>query len=237
MKTLGEPWADRLVSAEKLVSDFRSRRVASEIVAFGEAAEKTRRIWERALSNEVITPGVTALEDVAWWIWDRIREEGLDSAFDMPSVYITGPEGVEASSNERIIQRADVMMIDGGICYLNFCPDVKRTAYVLKEGEGAAPAGFQHAFDQAVKVREVIRRNLQVGRPPRSGSVHGSLRATSDPGNRPGAPTAVTMYWRPSWRKVMGAVVGGAGSSTVPIRSPVALSTAWKRGSPPRPSP
>jgi len=164
VETLGEPWADRLVSAEKLVSDFRSRRVASEIVAFGEAAEKTRRIWERALSNEVITPGVTALEDVAWWIWDRIREEGLDSAFDMPSVYITGPEGVEASSNERIIQRGDVMMIDGGICYLNFCPDVKRIAYVLKEGEGAAPAGFQHAFDQAVKVREVIRRNLRVGR-------------------------------------------------------------------------
>ena len=37
-KTLGEPYAARLVSAERLVSEFRSRRVASEIVAFGEAA-------------------------------------------------------------------------------------------------------------------------------------------------------------------------------------------------------
>jgi len=35
---LGETYASRLTSAEKLVSDFRSRRVASEIVAFGEAA-------------------------------------------------------------------------------------------------------------------------------------------------------------------------------------------------------
>src|SRR5918996_6351970 len=34
VKTLGEPYASRLVSAEKLVSEFRSRRVASEIVAF-----------------------------------------------------------------------------------------------------------------------------------------------------------------------------------------------------------
>ena len=33
-KTLGEPFASRIVSAEKLVSDFRSRRVASEMVAF-----------------------------------------------------------------------------------------------------------------------------------------------------------------------------------------------------------
>jgi Xaa-Pro aminopeptidase len=164
VETLGQPYAERLVSAEKLVSDFRSRRVASEIVAFGEAADLTRRIWDRALSNEVITPGVTALEDVAWWIQDRILERGLQSAFDMPSVYITGPDGIEAVSNARIIQRGDVLMIDGGICHLNMCPDVKRIAYVLREGEGAAPASIQHAFDQAVRVREVMRATLRAGR-------------------------------------------------------------------------
>jgi Xaa-Pro aminopeptidase len=164
VSALGEPYAERLVSAEKLVSDFRSRRVASEIVAFGEAADLTRRIWDRALSNEVITPGVTALEDVAWWIQDRILERGLQSAFDMPSVYITGPDGIEAVSNARIVQRGDVVMIDGGICHLNMCPDVKRIAYVLREGEGAAPASIQHAFDQAVRVREVMRATLRAGR-------------------------------------------------------------------------
>ncbi len=164
VETLGEPWTNRLVSAEKLVSDFRSRRVALEIVAFGEAVERTRLIWERALSNEVITPGVTALEDVAWWIWDRILEQGLDSSFDMPSVYITGPDGIEAVSNDRIIQRGDVLMIDGGICYLNLCPDIKRIAYVLREGEGEAPPGFRHAFHQATRVREVLRQTIRPGR-------------------------------------------------------------------------
>jgi Xaa-Pro aminopeptidase len=163
VETLGEPWASRLVSAEKVVSDFRSRRVALELVAFGEAVELTRQVWERALSNEVITPGVTALEDVAWWIWDRILERGLESAFDMPSVYVTGPEGIEAVSNERIIQRGDVLMIDGGICWLNFCPDIKRIAYVLREGEREAPAGFRHAFDRAVEVREVLRGAIRPG--------------------------------------------------------------------------
>ena len=57
VKTLGEPYASRLVSAEKLVSEFRSRRVAAEIVAFGEAAGIAIQLAERALSNEVITPG------------------------------------------------------------------------------------------------------------------------------------------------------------------------------------
>ncbi len=80
LDTLGEPYADRLVSAEKLISDFRSRRVASEIAAFAEAGELSREIAERALSNEVITPGVTALEDVAWWIMDELLERGLETS-------------------------------------------------------------------------------------------------------------------------------------------------------------
>jgi Xaa-Pro aminopeptidase len=163
-KTLGESWASRLVSAEKLVSDFRSRRVASEVAAFAEAAHLSRSIAERALSNEVVRPGSTTLEDVAWWMQDRLLERGLTASFDMPSVYITGPEGIEAVSNRRVIQRGDVVVIDWGVCLMNFCTDVKRMAYVLKPGEGAPPKGIQHAFDQAVKVREIVRANIKPGK-------------------------------------------------------------------------
>jgi len=163
VETLGEPYAGRLVSAEKLVSDFRSRRVASEIIAFGEAGEISRNIAERAFSNEVITPGVTTLEDVAWWMQDELLERGLDSSFDMPSVYITGPDGIEATSSDRIIQRGDLLMIDWGVGYLNFYTDMKRIAYVLREGETSAPAGLQNAFDQALAVRDVIRRTIKPG--------------------------------------------------------------------------
>jgi Xaa-Pro aminopeptidase len=163
VKTLGKPYADRLVSAEKLVSDFRSRRVASEIVVFGQAGEISREIAERALSNEVIIPGITALEDVAWWIKDQLLSRGLEASFGLPSIYITGPDGIEAVSSERIIQRGDMIMIDWGVGLMNFYTDMKRMAYVLKEEEKQAPPGFQNAFDQAVKVREVIRQNIKVG--------------------------------------------------------------------------
>ncbi len=164
VETLGDPWGTRLVSAEKLVSDFRSRRVASEIIAFGEAGEISRNIAERAFSNEVITPGVTALEDVAWWMQDQLLERGLGSSFDMPSVYITGPDGIEATSSDRIIQRGDLLMIDWGVGLMNFYTDVKRIAYVLREGETSAPAGIQRAFDQGMAVRDVIRRTIKPGR-------------------------------------------------------------------------
>ena len=46
------------MSAERVVSEFRSRRVAAEIVAFGEAAGITIQLTERALSNEVVTVGM-----------------------------------------------------------------------------------------------------------------------------------------------------------------------------------
>ena len=160
-EVLGAPWADRLVSAERFVSDFRATRTAIEIAAFAEAGEMSREIAERAFSNEVITPGVTALEDVAWWMWDQLLARGLDSSFDMPSVYITGPAGIEATSSDRIIQRGDLLMIDWGVGFLDFYTDMKRVAYVLREGETEAPPGIQRAFDLAMEVRDVMKASIK----------------------------------------------------------------------------
>ena len=162
-KTLGDPFASRMVSAERLVSEFRSRRVASEIVAFGEAAGIAVQLAERALSNEVVTPGKTTLEDVAWWLQDRLLAQGLGSEFDMPSVYVTGPEGIAAVSTARIIQPGDVVMIDWGVQLMNFGTDVKRVAYVLKPGETKPPASIQSAFDKALAVRAVLKQAITPG--------------------------------------------------------------------------
>ena len=160
-ETLGDPYADRLVSAEKLVSDFRSTRTAIEIATFAEAGEMSREIAERAFSNEVITPGVTTLADVAWWMWDQLLARGLGSSFDMPSVYITGPDGIAATSDETIIQRGDLLMIDWGVGFLDFYTDMKRIAYVLREGETEAPAGIRRAFEQGLRVRDVMKASIR----------------------------------------------------------------------------
>ncbi|MEO7962656.1 MAG: M24 family metallopeptidase, partial [Gemmatimonadaceae bacterium] len=115
VRTLGATYASRLVSAEKLVSDFSATRTATELVAFGEAGEIGRQLAERALSNEVIAPGVTTLADVAWWIQDEMLQRGLGTSFEVPSIYVTGPDGIAATSNDRIIQRGDIIMIDFGV--------------------------------------------------------------------------------------------------------------------------
>jgi Xaa-Pro aminopeptidase len=164
VEELGPLYAERFVSAEKLASDFRSRRVATEIAAFAQAAEMSRNIAERAFSNEVITPGETTLADVAWWMRERQFENNLGTSFGMPSVYITGPDGFVALSNDHVIQRGDFLAIDWGVGYLNFFTDVKRHAYVLREGETHLPESFQRAFDNGRAVRDILKANIKAGR-------------------------------------------------------------------------
>jgi len=161
---LGETYASRFVSAQKLASDFRSRRVATEIAAFARAGEMSRQIAERAFSNEVITPGKTTLADVAWWMREQQFENNLGTSFGMPSVYITGPDGFVALSNDHVIQRGDFLAIDWGVGYLNFFTDMKRHAYVLREGETRLPESIQLAFDNGRRVRDIIKANIRAGR-------------------------------------------------------------------------
>ena len=152
------------MSSQKLTSDFRSRRVASEIAAFAKAGEMSREIAERAFSNEVITPGKTTLADVAWWIHEQQFKHNLGTSFGMPSVYITGPDGFVALSDDHVIQRGDFLAIDWGVGYLNFFTDIKRQAYVLKEGETELPASIQKAFDNGRAVRDILKANIKAGK-------------------------------------------------------------------------
>jgi Xaa-Pro aminopeptidase len=166
-ETLGADLSARLVSAEKLVSEFRSRHTATEVAAFAKAGEYSRTIAERALSNEVIRPGHTTTGDVAWWMMEQLHKEGLGTAFGLPSVYILGPGERGPTSGDHIIQPGDLITMDWGVNYLLSYTDMKRMAYVLKPGENAPPAGVQRAFDRALMIRrmvlDVIRPGITAG--------------------------------------------------------------------------
>lgn len=169
VKALGEEYAERLVSAEQLITDFRTRRVTSEIVAYGQLGEITRQLLERALSNEVITPGVTTLEDVSWWMEDQVLARGIGSPFFGPAygprvLHSTISEESEYQLSQYVIQRGDLLKYDIGFSLMNLGTDFKRIAYVLQEGETAVPPGIQNGWDQALKARQVIRKNIKVGR-------------------------------------------------------------------------
>lgn len=161
---LGPPYASRLVSAEKLVSEYRSLQTPEEIEAYTKAGEYSREIAEEAFSNKVITPGKTTLRQVSDWMADQLLKRGLGDSFDIPNVGLQR-QGMKshADSDDTVIEPGDLINVDWGVGYLNKWTDMKRTAYILKPGETAVPRGIQHAFELAVAVRETLAKTIKPG--------------------------------------------------------------------------
>ena len=177
---LGPTYSSRMVSAENLITHFRARHTEREIAAFKYAAEQHREILERALSREVITPGVTTLADVGWWVREEMYRRDLNAGTSLgvsiPRIlYSAVSEPIDPPDvrwwihhDDYVIQPGDFMTFDIGVSYLDyFVTDYKRNAYVLREGETEVPASLQHAYDQAIRAHEFIRANIRVGQTAR----------------------------------------------------------------------
>jgi Xaa-Pro dipeptidase len=169
VKILGPKYSERIVSAENVITDFRARRTLREIAAMTNALEIHRQLLERALSNEVITPGVTTLREVGLWIREQYHKRGLTRGYEPgyggPGVlYSATSKTRPRDRGDYVIQRGDFLSFDTGVRYLNyFSTDYKRNAYVLREGEISVPESLQHAFDSAIAARKIIRKQIKVG--------------------------------------------------------------------------
>ena len=165
--TVGESFASRFVSAEKLVADFRSHRVASEIVAFGEAANIAIQLTERALSNEVITPGKTTLMDVHYWITAERKRQNFEFNFpaslDIQRYRDDKVISLDDADNP-VIERGDVLHVDFGVRLAGVVTDQQKMGYVLRDGETAPPPGLVKEFADSVKGAEIHTAEILAGR-------------------------------------------------------------------------
>lgn len=174
VKALGKKYAARLVSSEMLVSDFRSRKVTSEIALFAKSIELTGQLMGRALSNEVIKPGVTTLGDLAFWVADQLIALGHPPSYGRPRImypkWSTNKDGSYSvkpitGPYDRVIQRGDLVGWDGGIRIMGgYGTDIERYAYVLKEGETDVPKSIKKAWDHGLKLRKIFRKLVKPGR-------------------------------------------------------------------------
>ena len=175
VEALGETYAARLVSSEGLVSDFRSIKVASEISLFRKSLELTGELVERALSNEVITPGVTTLGDLSFWMADQLIARGYPPSYSTPRIiYPNMPTDEDGrplvrtptrGPRDQVIQRGDLVGWDKGIQIMGgYSTDIERWAYVLREGETGVPETIQKIWDHGLRVREISRDLTEPGR-------------------------------------------------------------------------
>jgi Xaa-Pro aminopeptidase len=157
------PFAERLVSSEKVIAALRGRKTPSEQASIQEAIAETEKIFDRVTGH--LRPGLTERE-VAAFMQDRVAEAGLKPAWDAamcPAVF-TGPEsaGAHAGPTDRPMERGHLMNIDFGVRKGGYCSDLQRTWYFLKEGERQAPDIVLKAFHA---VRDGIRLAAEAIRP------------------------------------------------------------------------
>ena len=70
-RRIGPEAAKRIVPAEPLIEEFLDTRMPEEMPHYALLVEWTEHLARRALSNEVITPGVTTVGDVRRWLYTQ----------------------------------------------------------------------------------------------------------------------------------------------------------------------
>jgi len=166
VEAIGPEYASRLVSAEGLIVDFLDTRLPEELPFFIEAADISRAIHEEVLSNRAITPGKTTIEDVKWYVYQRMAEMQVETWYS-PIVRVDRKGGID-SNDSTVIQSGDIVHTDIGIIYAGLYTDYQKNAYVLKPGETDAPAGLAKVLANSLRVQDAIR---EVARPGKIGHV------------------------------------------------------------------
>ena len=168
---IGPQLGERVVSSESLVVRWMETRLEVEVEVWQRAVAIARETIARAFSSEVITPGVTTLGDVAWFIRTRFEEEGLEPWFhpDVNRQWQGADFGENApflgdGASDSIIRRGDLLHTDVGLCYLGLCTDTQEMGYVLKLGENEAPQGLMAAMSVGNQWQDLLTDEFEVGR-------------------------------------------------------------------------
>lgn len=156
------PYAQRLVSAERLAGALRGRKSPTEVARVRQAIRTTEALFDAV--EQFAQPGMTQRE-IAAFVQQRIDGMGLGYAWDKPynPIVTCGPDSAigHAAPGDVVLQRGHTLQLDLGVKENDYCSDLQRMWYVLDEGETQAPPDVQHAFDAvygALKAGEAALR-------------------------------------------------------------------------------
>ncbi len=156
--------ADRLVSAERIVSALRERKSESEIGLIKEAIRETQEIFERVSS--FIRPGKTERE-IAAFMRGEVEARKLLLAWAQPTCpsVFTGPETAQAhyAPTDRKVEAGHILNMDFGVKFEGYCSDLQRSYYVLRRGEKEAPGEVRRGFETIMTAIESSRRGMRPG--------------------------------------------------------------------------
>jgi Xaa-Pro aminopeptidase len=166
------PYADRLVSAERLAIGWLETRLPEEIAALHALNRLVHEVIDEAYSPAVIRVGTTTALDVAWWIRQRFHDLGVDPwfqptvALQRAGVPLVDERGTVLSAvpYDAVIEPGDLVHCDVGLSSLGLRTDTQRNGYVLRPGETVAPEGLRAALRVGNRMQDLTTAELRPGR-------------------------------------------------------------------------
>lgn len=160
----GTSYADRLVSAEQVVSALRGRKSETEVKRITAAIASTLAIFEATFTN--LKTGLSEIE-VAQQMQTEVEKRGLDYAWpksNNPAVN-TGPDSPVGHNapTELIIQPGHLLHFDFGVKQEGYCADIQRMVYFLIPGESRPPEPVRQGFETVVRAIQAAFETIQPG--------------------------------------------------------------------------
>ncbi len=158
------PYADRLVSAEPVINALRGRKTPVEAERIRKAIALTGKIYQKTF--ETLRVGMTEME-VAARMHAQVTEAGAGFAWPRESnpAVNSGPESPVGHSGptDIQIQPGHIVHFDFGIKVDDYCSDIQRVCYMLREGETSAPPDVLRGFETIRKAVEAARAAMKPG--------------------------------------------------------------------------
>lgn len=149
----GTPYAQRLVSAESLLTPLRGRKTPEEIRRIKQAIKVTEKIYEEA--KDFVRVGQTEVE-IATYFHERMKEHGVSFAWveDHNPAVNAGPNKQfgHAGPTENLTKEGHLLHFDFGVRYQGYCSDIQRMFYLGSPSQ--IPEEIQSAFET---VRDAIQ--------------------------------------------------------------------------------
>ncbi|PTL81725.1 M24 family metallopeptidase [Vitiosangium sp. GDMCC 1.1324] len=171
VEALGAEAEARFISAAPLIEEYLDTRIPEELEHYRTLVALTEQMVRRALSSEVVKPGVTRVGDVRRWLFDELGRRGVGTWFQPDLRVQRKGQGNGASHGflavareDVVIQRGDLLHVDFGISYMGLHSDWQKMAYVLREGETDVPEGLKRALANTNALQDALVKASRPGR-------------------------------------------------------------------------
>jgi len=158
------PYRQRLISAAPIIAALRSRKTATELKRMREAIRITEEMFAKV--TPFLRPGRSERE-MAGMLHAEVKRRGLVTSWQAnacPAVNAgASSEAGHGGPTDIVMQAGDLIHLDFGIIYEDYCSDLQRMWFLRGEGQMEPPEEVTRAFRACVGAIEAGRKKLKAG--------------------------------------------------------------------------